>query len=62
MADILVFPHDTMPRRRPGEAGNAEIVIFPGIRVEYHDRSPEPAGTTPSRRRSRRRLAKVGAS
>ncbi len=42
MARILSFPVDKRPQGKPpasGEAGgvSAEILIFPGVRVEYHD-------------------------
>lgn len=38
MAQILAFPENSTPRPpRPPSAGSAEIVLFPGIRVEYHD-------------------------
>jgi hypothetical protein len=42
MARVLTFPADKRPRGKPsasGEAGgvSAEILIFPGVRVEYHD-------------------------
>ena len=42
MARVLSFPVDKRPRGKPpasGEAGgaSAEILIFPGVRVEYHD-------------------------
>ncbi len=42
MARIVSFPAGMTPRQRPhapavaGAAG-AEILIFPGVRVEYHD-------------------------
>jgi hypothetical protein len=38
MAQIIAFP--LKAAGRPGRrtaVGNAEIVLFPGIRVEYHD-------------------------
>ena len=42
MARVLSFPVGKKPQGRPpasGEAGgaSAEILIFPGVRVEYHD-------------------------
>jgi len=51
MADILPFASSAQkraPRRREGVFG--EVVIFPGIRVEYHDQMPTP----PPKRRQRR--------
>ena len=41
MARVLSFPVDKRPRAKPsasGKAGgtSAEILIFPGVRVEYH--------------------------
>jgi len=38
MAQILVYP-DADTRKKPSRAqfGPGQIVIFPGIRVEYHD-------------------------
>ncbi|MBA3519160.1 MAG: hypothetical protein H0T75_16340 [Rhizobiales bacterium] len=44
MAKILAFTRlDTARSRKAGER-SAEIVIFPGVRVEYHDCPPSPAG------------------
>ena len=42
MARVLSFPVEKRPPGKPsasGEAGgvSAEILIFPGVRVEYHD-------------------------
>jgi hypothetical protein len=50
MADILPFvlSGSNRPSDRQGALG--EIVIFPGVRVEYHDRPPTP----PAKRRQRR--------
>lgn len=44
MAKILPFPRLDATRSRKPDDVPAEIVIFPGIRVEYHDRPPGPAG------------------
>ncbi len=42
MARVLSFPIDKRPHGKSsasGEAGtaSAEILIFPGVRIEYHD-------------------------
>ena len=38
MAQILAFPERSAPRPpRPPRPGSAEVVLFPGIRVEYRD-------------------------
>jgi hypothetical protein len=42
MARVLSFPVEKRPPGKPsasGQAGgaSAEILIFPGVRVEYHD-------------------------
>ncbi|MYZ50485.1 hypothetical protein [Propylenella binzhouense] len=43
MAEILPFRRAGLGRRqRPGTGRHAEIVIFPGIRVEYHGPSVRP--------------------
>ena len=47
MAQILPFS-SAERRSRPERSGMmnaAEIVIFPGVRVEYHDEPPKPAGS-----------------
>ena len=49
MARILQFVKAGPERRRSARAGPAEIVFFPGVRVEYHDERAPPA------RNSRRR-------
>lgn len=47
MAQILQFPGSMEPRSKPsktlraGKKRQCEIVIFPGIRVEYHDDHPD---------------------
>jgi hypothetical protein len=60
MADILPFV--TRERRRADRADgrSAEIVIFPGVRVEYHDDRPGPE--TKRQGRSGRRGRKAAAS
>lgn len=52
MAKILPF---TMGERGPKKKGEVtcEIVIFPGVRVEYNDRPTAPAGNGRPRRRRR---------
>lgn len=62
MAKILQFS-EVEGRPRPERSGSArpamaEIVIFPGVRVEYHDEPPKPAGS----RGGRRRQAKAAVS
>jgi hypothetical protein len=52
-----ILPFAILPARRDrGTADHtAEIVIFPGVRVEYHDPPPPPpSGRGPARRRARR--------
>jgi hypothetical protein len=50
MADILPFASSAPRRARRRHEGGGEVVIFPGIRVEYHDHTPTP----PTKRRQRR--------
>ena len=50
MAKILQFAQPHTDRRRKAGNTSAQIVIFPGIRVEYHDAPPHPAGNGGSRR------------
>ena len=45
MAKILSFPRLDGHRSRKAGDASAEIVIFPGVRVEYHDRPPAPTGS-----------------
>jgi hypothetical protein len=42
MADILVFVPRARRQADRAEGRWGEIVIFPGIRVEYHDDRPGP--------------------
>jgi hypothetical protein len=58
MVKILPFarPDSAAPSRKPVTAVAAEIVIFPGVRIQYDDR-PLPPGTGP-RRGAKRRSAK----
>jgi hypothetical protein len=53
MAKILPFATAQRTRKRYTGGGTAEVVIFPGIRVEYHDEPTKPAGSP--RRRARRK-------
>jgi hypothetical protein len=50
MADILRFQKRESERERRPHALAGEIIIFPGIRIEYHDPAPRP----PAKRRTRR--------
>jgi hypothetical protein len=43
MAKILPFARGRGTRRLSQRGATGEIVIFPGIRVEYHDSPPQPA-------------------
>ena len=65
MAKILPFInaelHNRPVRTSAPRAAMAEIVIFPGIRVEYHDEPPKPAGDGRSRRRNRQAKAALSA-
>jgi hypothetical protein len=53
MAEILPFARtgSYRPKDRQKQAG--EVVIFPGVRVEYHDHPPTPPAK-PRQRRSKR--------
>ncbi len=53
MAKILPFAKSRIGRKAVPPEGTGEIVIFPGIRVEYHDRVPAPEAKR-RRRRARR--------
>jgi hypothetical protein len=50
MAEILPFAISASKRPPRHREGTGEVVIFPGIRVEYHDGAPPP----PTKGRSRR--------
>lgn len=58
MAEILPFAGAEGHRIRNGGGGAGEIVIFPGVRVEYHESAPASEAKQRARR-SRRRGAKV---
>jgi hypothetical protein len=64
MAKILAFSIAGRAARPERSSFNcaAEIVIFPGVRVEYHDEPPNPAGDGSSGRRGRGRQAKAALS
>jgi hypothetical protein len=51
---ILPFTKPEASRIRRAGAGSAEIVIFPGVRIEYHDEKPAPGGKGRTRRRRRK--------
>lgn len=53
MAKILPFAMGEPGRKRHAGEVACEIVIFPGVRVEYNDRPPAPAGSGRPRRRRR---------
>jgi hypothetical protein len=42
MAEIFQFAASAPKRTRHRREAAGEIVIFPGIRVEYHDHPPTP--------------------
>src|SRR5258708_1883063 len=56
MAEILPFATSGSNRPRERQHGSGEIVIFPGVRVEYHDRPPSPPAK-PRHRRLKRNSA-----
>jgi hypothetical protein len=53
MAEILPFARREPKQRRTAGDRTGEIVIFTGIRVEYHDRTPAPKGKQRPRRGKR---------
>ena len=53
MAEILPFANSGSHRPRERLHASGEIVIFPGVRVEYHDRPPNPPAK-PRQRRAKR--------
>lgn len=53
MAEILPFAGAAGHRRRSTGEAAGEIVIFPGVRVEYHDAAPIPQRKARSRRNRR---------
>jgi hypothetical protein len=58
MAKILKFARLAAGERRKAPDAPGEIVIFPGIRVEYHDVPPPPVGSGGSRGARRRNATK----
>jgi hypothetical protein len=52
MAKILPFAKSKAGRKQAAPRSAGEIVIFPGVRIEYHDRPPE---TEPKHRQRARR-------
>jgi hypothetical protein len=56
MAKILPFAKGRVGRKPTAQQGTGEIVIFPGVRVEYHDQTPAPEAKQ-RRRRVRRNPA-----
>ena len=53
MAEILPFARTSSSRPRDRRNVAGEIVIFPGVRVEYHDSPPSPP-VKPRHRRTKR--------
>lgn len=59
MATILPFAQPQDRRKRGELPAAAQIVIFPGVRVTYHDASaPAPTGKEPSGAGRKRKAAK----
>jgi len=58
MADILPFVKEKGARAKSAAPRAGELVIFPGVRIEYHDPAPTPSDTRPGGgKRSRRKRA-----
>lgn len=57
MGQVLPFQKSEAPRSRRVSGASADIVFFPGVRVEYHESPKAPEGT--GRRRRRRRKESV---
>ena len=58
MADVLIFKsRPAAAVARQPKQGPAEIVIFPGVRYEYHDEAPRPQTRRQARRRDLHELA-----
>jgi hypothetical protein len=53
MAKILPFARGRAGRKPAAPQGTGEIVIFPGVRVEYHDQTPAPEAKQRCRRARR---------
>lgn len=60
MAEILPFAKSGSTRPRGPQEVSGEIVIFPGVRVEYHDRPASPP-PKPRQRRAKRDRGDSGA-
>jgi hypothetical protein len=58
MAKILPFASDGATRKSSKREAAGEIVIFPGVRVEYHDGPPQPTQERRQQCRGRRNSAK----
>jgi hypothetical protein len=54
MATILPFVGRRPDRARRQKGATGEIVIFPGVRIEYHDHAPAPAVSRAQRTKQRR--------
>jgi hypothetical protein len=57
MAEILPFTSADAHRRRKLTHPAGEVVLFPGIRIEYHEKAAAPAASK-RQRRGRRRSSK----
>jgi hypothetical protein len=55
MATILPFVGRRPDRTKRPRGATGEIVIFPGVRIEYHDHAPTPTvNRSPQRAKQRR--------
>ena len=61
MAEILPFTSADAHRRKKVPDAAGEVVLFPGIRIEYHDSASAPDATR-RQRRGRRRPPKTPTS
>ena len=57
MADILPFVKEKAARTKSVAPHVGEVVIFPGIRIEYHDPAPTPSDNGPRGGKRPRRKA-----
>ena len=61
MADILPFVKERATRTKRTAPRAGEVVIFPGIRIEYHDPAPTPSDNRPrGGKRPRRKTTVAG--
>jgi hypothetical protein len=60
MAEILPFVKEKGTRTRRAAPRAGEVVIFPGVRFEYHDPAPTPSDNRPRGKRSRRKTTAAG--